>query len=202
MGSISITSDGVNGSFTYSTSWTPTASDLAKSSTGSFNPAFAKLWITGRGKTASATLPVSSTGGPTLQMSWSSSLVNIGWLRDCWSCSWSGGTYAIRIQYTGKDGLLTQMVIETGTVSVSGRLGCDDCEGGDGGEEEGDGEGGGGETDGGTYGPVSSGDDLPAFPSAPTDICIPPAFVAPAPAVPTPCSGGSGGGGSSTPGFN
>ena len=199
MGHISITSDGTKGSFNYSTSWTPTAADIAKSNTKSFDASRAKLWITGRGRSASATLPVSKTNGPPLHMTWSSSDVNIGWLRECDNCTFVDGTYAIRISYVGSDGIQTAMVIESGTVSVTGTLGCEDCEGGS------TGESGGAEqpAEGGAeqYGPVSEGDDLPNFAALPAEPCLPPSFVAPAPAVPTPCSGGSGGG-SSTPGFN
>jgi hypothetical protein len=198
MGNISVRSDGKNGSFNYSTSWTPTAADLAKNNLRAFDASLARLWITGRGKSASSTLPVSSTNGSTLHMTWSSSGVDIGWLRDCGNCTFVDGTYAIRISYVGLDGIQTTKLIESGTVSVSGTIGCKDCEDGGGGEEPTE-EPAEGQSD--EYGPVSTGDDLPNFASLPAEPCLPASFVAPAPAVPTPCSGGSGGT-SSTPGFN
>lgn len=200
MGVLNIKSNGRTGSLTFSVSYTPSGT----SATGSLDPKFAFLYVRGRGGQVARLPAVSSSAGPTGTATFSSSNIDLKFLRDCSSCNFPTGSYNVVVEYTSPvDGYRYAKKVDTGSVVVSGPTGCTDCQ-----DTPPD---SGGEPpsssppqppDPPEYGAPDAGDSLPPRAAAPADPCLPPAFVAPAPSVPTPCSGGSGGGGSSTPGFN
>lgn len=91
-------------------------------------------------------------------------------------CAWTNVTYTIKADYFGyvKD-------IDSGTVNISGQPapGCEEDEGGDDGPT----------TPGSPTTPGEPVGETPDQPVAPTTVCLPTAYVAPAPTVATPCSG-------------
>jgi len=196
MGTINITSTGANGTFTHSVAYTIPGADAA----GSADPKYARLYISARGFLVARLPPTTSNAGATGTATWSGS-VKTASFAVCNECKFVEGIYEVLVEYVSPlDGYKSYRKVDSGSVIVSGPTGCKDCEdvppdeGGGGGEEE----GGGGASE---YGEPDAGDSFPPRPRAPGDPCLPPSFTAPTPSVPTPCSGGSGGG-SSTPGFN
>lgn len=122
---------------------------------------------------------------------------------DCGSCGWaSDATYSVVLSPDGVINNKPYEIVESGAVTFTGPVPCSSC----GGEDPPPGEdppGGGGTGGGPGDDPYGGGTDDPQVspPSPPSgDLCLPPAFIAPNPPVPTPCSEGGAEGG--TAGFS
>jgi len=107
---------------------------------------------------------------------------------DCGECEWKRGiSYSVWLSQGGFSFDPPTRTISEGPVAFSGQLPCANC---------------GGENPPGPptpppdeddpYGPGSPDDPGVLPPEDPGDVCLPTDFVMPAPAVPTPCDGGSG----------
>jgi hypothetical protein len=133
----------------------------------------------------------SSFSRDSVVFSCSLSWTQLGKIADCGDCAWKGANYTVRL-LEGAQALDPSFKnIDSGSVTITGDLPCSDCGGEDppGPEEPPPGE------DDPFGDPSDDGDPLIPGPDEPPETCLPPSFTAPAPTVPTPCGGGTGGSG-------
>jgi hypothetical protein len=178
MGSLTIQSDGKGNGLVQLTVTQPPPIFYA--------PSTWKLFVKKEGRPIFSMVATSSTwnGRDQLATATFSATKKLGFLRNCGACEFAAGNY----QVIGTNDLFEPpfLVIDTGSVTVVGEVGCcpDD-------EDDDGGDTGGGDTGGG------ESDPLPPNPPVPPAPCLPSSYIAGAPPVSTPCSTGSGGSGPS-----